>query len=290
MGWGWRTLFVAFAICVIVLPSVLHIYASSYPETELLGFTFRFDGTEYNPATDESTWYYTVTGPMVPGPRYKDLSHWIIALCTPHTVTAASGAWERMRRPDPHHGIIGLKWDDEVSKTGSRTFSFSVKGNWTISETVQIGAKAGPETAQGVLPGPSCEVDICELNYFLTTQSNWRFLKPGVYAAPAMYIQFAGKSAARLSFSDFRDAEYVADWSMSPNIVVEYSLGATLADAEAFGWHTAHQFNDLEVVIPQHAVQAGAQVNVWMRIHVTDVHRSSDYLGGGRVTIDVVCD
>lgn len=161
----------AFTLCLFVIPSFLHIYASSYSETELLGYTFRFDGMDYNPAIDESTWYYTVTGPMVSGPRYKDLSHWIIALCTPHTVKDASGAWERSLRPDPHHGVVGIKRNDEVAKTGSRSFYFVLKGNWTVGETIRIGAKAGPETAVGVLPGPSCEVDICELDYFVTTRS-----------------------------------------------------------------------------------------------------------------------
>lgn len=270
--------------------SFANAYAISHAETTLLGFTFRLDGVGYNPATDESTWYYTVTGPNVVGPVYKDLSHWIIALCVPHTVQEASGAWERLTKPDPHHGIAGIKWDEEVSKTGSRSFHFVLKGNWDVAESVAVGAKAGPETAVGVLPGPSCQVDMCELDYFVTTHSHWRFLKPGVYAAPAVQMELAGNSAVRLRFSDFHDPESLGGWNMVPTIFVDYSLGATLEEAEAFGWHTAQQFNGLEVAIPKAAVQEGVETSVWMRVLITDLHRSSEYAGGGRVGIETVCD
>lgn len=293
MGWFSKGLSAALLVglCLIVLLSFSPDSASANSETTLLGYAFRFEGKDYNPATNRSTWHYTVTGPMVGGPTYKDLSHWIIALCTPHKVTDASGnKWERRSRPDPHHDLIGIKWDDEVSKTGGRSFYFVLEGDWAIDETVQIGAKAGPDTATGVLPGPACQPDMCRIDYSITTRSDWRFMKPGTYAAPTMQIQLTGDSGVRLHFSDFRDAEYIADWSVSPPIVFEYSVGPTLADAEVFGWHSAHQLSDLEVVIPKHAVQNGAQVNVWLRAYVTETNRSSDYAGGGRVSIELVCD
>lgn len=277
-------------VCFLLLHVFSPAQASPYGETTLLGFTFRFDGTEYNPATDESTWHYTVTGPMVSGPAYKDLSHWMIALCQPHTVPDASGRWERRHNPDPHHGLVGIKWDEEVSKTGSRSFYFVLKGHWAVTDAVVIAAKAGPNKALGVLPGPACKPDVCRVDYSITTRSDWRFLKPGTYAAPAARVQLHGESAVRLRFSGFGDAGYVADWSLSPPIVFEYSIGPTLADAEAFGWRSAHQFNDLEVVVPKHAVQDGAQVIVWLRAHVLSAHRSSDYEGGGSISIELLCD
>lgn len=265
--------------------------ASAGSQVTLLGYTFTFDGMDYNPAADESTWYYTVSGPMMSGPTYKDLSHWMMALCAPHAVKdATGGSWERRTNPDPYHGLIGIKWDEEVSKTGSKSFYFVLKGNWAISETVHIGAKAGPDTATGVLPGPACQPDMCQVNYSMTTRADWRFLKPGTYAAPAIQVQLMGGSAVRLDFSDFRDAEYVADWTASPPIRFEYSVGPTLDDAEAFGWHSADQFNEVEVTVPKHAVEAGARVTIWMRGYVSHSTRSSDYVSGGRISIVPLCN
>lgn len=291
MGWFSQTVKTAlFCLSLIAIYAFSPPFASASNETTLLGFTFRFDGVDYNPTTNLSTWHYTVTGPMVSGPTYKDLSHWIIELCVPHKVVEASGNWERRTRPDPHHGIIGIKWDNEVSKTGSRSFYFVLEGNWAVADTLQIGAKAGPNNESGVLPGPACEADMCRLDYSVTTRSDWRFLKPGTYAASTIQVLLTGDSAARLHFSEFRDAEYITDWSLSPNIVVEYSVGPTLQDAEAFGWRTADQFNGLEVDIPRDAVQAGARVNIWMRVHLTEANRSSEYLGGGRVSVVPICN
>lgn len=265
-------------------------YAAAYGETTLLGFTFRFEGVEYDPAADTSVWTYTVTGPGVDGPQFKDLSHWIMALCPQHTVLKASGRWERSAKPDPHHGLVGIKWDEEVSKTGSRTFYFVLQGRWAVDAAVQIGVKAGTATASDVLPGPACRVDVCRVDYAVTTRSDWHFLKPGVYAAPALHVQLTGDGAVLLRFSGFGDAYYVADPGLSPPVVFEYSVGPTLDAAEALGWHTADQFNDLEVVVPRDAVRAGATVTVWLKALVTEAHRSSDYAGGGRVGIEPVCD
>lgn len=291
MGWFSQTVKTAlFCLSLIAIYAFSPPFASASNETTLLGFTFRFDGVDYNPTTNLSTWHYTVTGPMVSGPTYKDLSHWIIELCVPHKVVEASGNWERRTRPDPHHGIIGIKWDNEVSKTGSRSFYFVLEGNWAVADTLQIGAKAGPNNESGVLPGPACEADMCRIDYSITARNDWRFLKPGEYAAPTIQVRLWGDSGVRLHFRDFRDAEYAAGWRLSQPIVFEYSIGQTLADADNFGWYSARQFNDLEVVIPKHDVQGEALVTIWMRALLTEANRSSEYDGGGRVILELLCD
>nr|MBO2471239.1 hypothetical protein [Bacillota bacterium] len=128
--------------------------------------------------------------------KYKDLSHWLIPLCVPHTVTRASGNWERLTRPDPIHGIAGLKWDEEVSKLGSKSFFFVLKGQWDVADSAPIAAKAGSEEAVGYLPGPSCDLKVCRVDYDVTTQG---------------------------SFSEFRDPdpEYLGGWNMQPSILVD---------------------------------------------------------------------
>src|SRR5690606_41608688 len=99
-----------------------------------------------------------------------------------------------------------------------------------------------------------------------------------------------GAGAVLLRVGGLGDADSVAEPGLSPPVVVEYSVGPTLDAAEALGWHTADQFNDLEVVVPRDAVRAGATVTVWLKALVTEAHRSSDYAGGGRVGIEPVCD
>lgn len=282
----------AAVLMIIISLSPTLAWASPYAEATLLGFTFTFEGKTYDPHRNESTWSYTVTGPMFSGSTYKDLSHWIMALCTLHEVKDASGNdWERRSNPDPHHGLIGIKWDDEVSKNESRSFYFVLEGDWAIDLTVNIAAKAGTLIESGMLPGPSCQPEppACRIDYDITTRSDWRFLKPGTYAASVFQIQLSGASAVRVGFSDFLDAEYVADWSVSPPIRFDYSIGSTLAAADTFGWRSAAAFNDLEVVIPRHEVQAGTRVNVWMRAVVSETNRSSEYRGGGRIRIVPLC-
>lgn len=283
-----------FALLIFIASSLFNLASVARAEStaaELLGFTISFDGKHYDSTTDESTWYYTVSGPMVSGPTYKDLSHWILALCAPHEVVEASGhKWERRTNPDPHHGLIGIKWDDKVSKTDSRSFHFVLRGDWAVGETVAVAAKAGPETAAAVLPGPACSPDMCRVDYEVTSRVDWRVLTPGVFAARASQISLSGDNAVRLQFSDFQNPQYLADWTASTPIHLEYSVGKTLDDAVAFGWHSAAAFNDVEVIVPQHEVAVGTQLGVWVRGTFSAVNRSSDYRGGGRIAIVPLCD
>lgn len=275
---------------LLILPSS-KAGASTYPETTLHGFTFTFDDKTYDPVRDESTWHYTVTGPMVSGPTYKDLSHWILALCTPHVVVDASGhKWERNTKPDPHHGLVGIKWNDKVDKQGSASFYFVLKGDWDVDLTVAVAMKAGQDKDSGVLPGPACQAGTCRIDYDITTRSDWRFLKPGEYAAALAHIDMHGDSTVRLTFQEFGDAEYMNPWDSSPDIHFEYSVGATIDDADAFGWYPALSFNGKEVVIPKAAVMQGARVKVWARATVTEVNLSSEYGGGGGVEVSLLCD
>lgn len=281
-------LFLSISFLFLSSPSV---HASAFPEATLLGFTFTFDGKEYDPATDESTWRYTVTGPMVSGPTYKDLSHWILALCAPHEVVEASGhKWERRSNPDPHHGLIGIKWDDKVSKEGSASFHFVLKGDWAVDMSLAVAAKAGQGKESGVLPGPGCQGDSCRIDYNVSTRSDWRFLKPGEYTTVLTRVDVQGDTGVRLGFADFGDAAYRNPWASSPDIYFEYSVGVTLDDADAFGWYPAAGFNGEEVVIPKAVVAQGARVNVWARALVTKANLSSEYGGRGRVEVQLLCD
>lgn len=267
------------------------VYASDYPEAHLLGYTFTFDGKTYDPVRDESTWHYTVTGPMVSGPTYKDLSHWILALCTPHVVVEASGnKWERRTKPDPHHGLIGIKWDDKVDKQGSASFYFVLKGDWGIDYSVAVAAKAGQGLESGLLPGPACQADSCRIDYEVTARNDWRFLKPGTYAASVMQIHLHGSSGVLLAFDSFSEAVEPHQWGEGPAIHFEYSLGRTLEEASDRGWLPATVFNKEEVIVDKAAVTQGVRLTVWARAVVADVTRASEYRGGGTVSVQLLCD
>lgn len=265
-------------------------YASDFPTVNLLGFTFAFDGKTYDPVRDESTWHYTVTGPMVSGPTYKDLSHWILALCGPQQVVEASGKWERNSKPDPHHGLIGVKFEDKVDKEGSASFYFVLKGDWGIDYSVAVAAKAGQGKESGVLPGPACQADSCRIDYELSSRNDWRFLKPGTYAASVMQIHLHGSTGVLLAFDSFSEAVEPQEWGEGPAIHFEYSLGRTLEEASARGWLPATVFNKEEVIVDKAAVTQGARLTVWARAVVTDVTMASEYRGVGTVSVQLLCD
>lgn len=120
------------------------------------GFQFVFDGMVEN-MDGTSTWTYTVTGVAPSGPTYKDLSHWVLALCEDHSVTAVTpnNAWEV--NTDPTLEIYGIKWDHEINKEGgTKTFSFTLSEQYDIG-LVDLAFKAGPNKFYCSINGPSCE-------------------------------------------------------------------------------------------------------------------------------------
>lgn len=285
------TLGVLLGFVIVGLFSLSSSSSPAYPETTLLGFTFRFEGKDYNPATDESTWHYTVTGPASAA-MYEDLQNWMLALCASgltDSFKGVSGNGRVQTSADGQHGLVGIKWDDTVSTTGSSSFSFVLKGDRGVDMNTEVSIKAGPDFASGVLPGPGCHAAACTVDYEVTTLNNWRFMRPGEYAAPAYNLRLTGNTAARLLFSDFRDAVYVTDWTAAHPVQFEYSVGQTLDEADAFGWYSAAAFNDVVVTIPEHVVASGAELSVWTRTFISEAHRAAEYRGGGRFTVVPDC-
>jgi len=120
------------------------------------GFQFKFDGMVEN-INGTSTWTYTVTGVAPGGPTYKDLSHWVLALCQNHTVTSATpnGVWEV--NTDPTLNVYGIKWDYEINKEGgTKTFSFTLNKQYDIG-IVDLAFKAGQNLLYCSINGPLCE-------------------------------------------------------------------------------------------------------------------------------------
>jgi len=126
-----------------------------YTSTTFGGFQFDYDGMVEN-IDGTSTWTYTITGVAPSGPQYKDLSHWVLALCNNHNVTSGTpSGWEV--NTDPTLNIFGIKWDEEINKTGGvETFSFTLDNQYDV-EPVEVAFKAGQNLHYCTIFGPSCD-------------------------------------------------------------------------------------------------------------------------------------
>lgn len=282
-----------FLLVLTVLAGLPVTSAAQTATAQLLGFTVTFQEPQYNPTLNETTFTYIVKGTSAAD---KDLSHFDIALCLPNHIVVKQGGNYKSSHPgrtevgtDPHTGLTGIKFDVEVSKNGQQTFGFVLKGQWKIDD-IEIGGKAGQNVEWGmVIAGPSCDPIACQVNYEVTQErADFRILRPGTYAALLTQIHLSGTEAVKLGFSEFGDAQYLEDPS-APAAQVEYSIGNTLADADAYGWYSAADFNGSEYYVDRGLVQAGVDITIWSRLTVETFNYSSDYRGAGKVSITPDC-
>ncbi len=108
-----------------------------------------FLGVTYNYQANTTTFSYKVTGDG----SGKDLSHWVVALCSGHQVVSSNYNYEV--NTDPTLQIYGIKWDVAVTINGTKTFTFTLRGIYPVA-TVQAGVKAGQGLYYGNIPGPDC--------------------------------------------------------------------------------------------------------------------------------------
>ena len=141
----------------LVVGLALFAVALAATEVTLGGYTFTFNGVTYN-ADGTSTWSYTVTPPGTGGPDIKDLSHWVLGLCEPPddpTVVSSNPAGSK--GTDPLTGLYGIKWDQQISKTGDPVDHSFVLDGWYRVVEVDIAMKAGSNEFWGKIDGPSCD-------------------------------------------------------------------------------------------------------------------------------------
>lgn len=256
---------------------------------EVLGFTVLFEGVTYDSETDQSKWMYRVK------PTFnadKDLSFWTIQLCLSdgHSVTDYSHPDSVKIGTDPHTGITGIKYNFKVDKfVGDELFWFTLQGDWETTD-VDVGGKAGLPVEYGLsIRGPSCKPIECVIHYNTKSgKTDLRLLRPGVYATRISEIELSGKGGARISFQGFQDATYLEDPS-GPSIRFSFGIGQILGEVESAGWLSVDQLNEYEAVFDQSEVEGGMTIRLWMRTDLGDHHFSSDYEGGGQVSITPVC-
>ena len=107
-------------------------------------------GVTYNYQANTTTFSYKVTGDG----SGKDLSHWVVALCSGHQVVSSNYNYEVNTAPTL--GIYGIIWDVSVNINGSKTFTFTLRGIYPVA-TVSAGVKAGQGLYYGNIPGPDCD-------------------------------------------------------------------------------------------------------------------------------------
>ncbi len=131
---------------------VFGLFVSTKIEAQKIGdYQVDFLGVTYNYQANTTTFSYKVTGDG----SGKDLSHWVVALCSGHHVVSSNYNYEV--NTDPRTGVYGIKWDVSVSIGGSKTFTFTLSGIYPTA-SVQAAVKAGTTSYYGNITGPSCDV------------------------------------------------------------------------------------------------------------------------------------
>lgn len=258
----------------------------------MLGFTIRFKGVEYDANLDQSTWYYEVeVSPSAP----HDLSHWDLALCAPGLVVAEAGGRYKTSHPmwtevgrNPHTSIMGIKFDVEVDKGETEEFWFVLQGNWEIGE-VEVGAKGGRFVEVRTIQGPSCAPVICKVQYSVEYgRIDFRVLQPGTYASLFGEIHLSGNSGATLFFENFDHAAYLSN-PAGPPIELRFGFGRSLDEVDASGWISAEELNNRELNFSASEIKGGVELTIWIRLLVEEIHSSSDYEVSGKIGILAEC-
>lgn len=161
---------VGLALCLLLGASM----AVASETIQIANHTATFVQVRYDyPSAGQSTWYYSFTSGRKPA-----ISHVTFALGCPDIRILGAGMWEDgnmdkllykagMPEPgtfpsapkgDPTTGFTGLKFDLGFADNASRSYYFTVNGNY-VAQDMTVALKAGKGFNTGILPGPlSCQV------------------------------------------------------------------------------------------------------------------------------------
>lgn len=128
-------------------------FFSSINATTIGDYNVTYLGVTYNYQANTTTFSYKVTGDG----QGKDLSHWVVALCTNHQVVSSNYNYEV--NTDPRTGVYGIKWNVSVSINGSKTFTFTLSGIFSTMD-VTAAIKAGTSNYYGTITGPACDAQL----------------------------------------------------------------------------------------------------------------------------------
>lgn len=120
------------------------------------------------------------------------------------------------------------------------------------------------------------------------TRKDWRIRKPGDYVSLALQLRVASNRAVTVRFEGFgalapRGSSRGAPSGAAP-IPVSYAAGSTLEEADAAGWWSARELNEVALALPEsEALRRGLPWVLWQRLVVTPHHPPLEYEGTGRV-------
>ncbi len=119
----------------------------------------------YNyPAAGQSTWYYTMTSGSAPAISHVDFALNLSCMevldlgtwgPTVNDLNSGDGDPEIRYAPDPTTGVIGIKFDEGFDDGESRSYYFTLDGNYVQSEMMLAVTKAGPGFDGAYMCGPS---------------------------------------------------------------------------------------------------------------------------------------
>jgi opacity protein-like surface antigen len=144
----------ALLVALILAPAHALAATGNPPVKATVQFNIQFKGSNYDPDSDVSTWYYRVSG-TEKGP---DLSHWVLGLCPDIQVIKASHKYKlETKKPDPTTGLTGIKFDQSVKVDQAVNYWIMVKGNWTEGQ-ITSAVKGGPGFITQTVEGPTCKM------------------------------------------------------------------------------------------------------------------------------------
>lgn len=197
-------------------PTLTPTLAPSCPNGILLNsFMVAYGGRVYDPATNQTTFTYLVCGTGV----RPDLSHFDVEIpvCAPPLIIVGTNPTEAVQfGVDPTTGVNGIKWDQPLQTTASRTYSITFTGN-VVEGTVQVAVK-GDGFQIGSLPGPSCVVGALNVDKFVSTDGvNWddagEFPGPQVEVGAQVRFRFVLTNIGNVELSTLTLSDNVYDTS-----------------------------------------------------------------------------
>lgn len=133
------------------------------------------------------------------------------------------------------------------------------------------------------------------------TRKDWRIRKPGDYASVALSLRLISNTSVTMRFEGFDDLAPETPFQLMPSNVAPiptfYAVGSTLGEADAAGWWSARELNNVAVALDVARASPGRNFaedgrtehgrawTLWQRLMVTPHQRPAEYEGRGRVIL-----
>lgn len=218
----------------------------------------------------------------------------------PRSVNASRGSVSAAPVGGPRSATEVLWSVGDLPPGGSAALSFRI-ATGTNPRGLQMYGEPGTYCLDSALTGkwqggswsaPCVVVHARELPWMRveadTTRKDWRIRKPGDYVSLALQFRVASNSGVTVRFEGFGDLTPRGPSRGTPSgaapIPVSYAAGSTLEEANAAGWWSAEQLDEVAIALPEsEALRQGMSWVLWQRLAVSPHHPPLEYEGTGRV-------